>query len=142
MSQEVAAREGSSAAPEAGAIVADTLESIAREGARRMLARMLAEEVDEFLGRPRYAPGGRATGYRNGYAREREVGTGTWSVPVRQPRVSDPPAGSEPFTSDILPKRRYLSTETQHLFASSSRPSSPRSRWTRSCTSYVSMRRA
>jgi hypothetical protein len=39
-------------APEAGAVITDTLESIAREGARAMLERMLAEEVDEFLGRP------------------------------------------------------------------------------------------
>ena len=105
------------AAPEAGAVIIDTLESIAREGARAMLARMLAEEVDEFLGRPRYAPGGRSSGYRNGYGREREVGIGTWSVPVRAPRVSDLPAGSGPFESAILPRRRYLSAETQALFA-------------------------
>jgi transposase-like protein len=104
-------------APEAGAVIMDTLESIAREGARAMLGRMLALEVDEFLGRPRYAKGGRATGYRNGHGREREVGIGTWSVAVRQPRVSDLPAGSEPFESAILPKRRYLSMETQRLFA-------------------------
>lgn len=56
-------------APDEGAVITDTLESIAREGARAMLERMLTEEVDEFLGRPRYAPGGRATGYRNGYGR-------------------------------------------------------------------------
>lgn len=104
-------------APVATAVVAETLESIAREGARAMLARMLDEEVDAFLGRPRYAKGGPATGYRNGHGRERDVGIGTWSVPVRQPRVSDLPPGSEPFTSSILPKRRYLSAETQRLFA-------------------------
>jgi transposase-like protein len=104
-------------APQEGAVITDTLESIAREGARAMLERMLAEEVDEFLGRPRYAKGGQATGYRNGYGRKREVGIGTWSVPVRAPRVSDLPEGSEPFASDILPRRRYLSAETQRLFA-------------------------
>jgi transposase-like protein len=82
-----------------------------------MLARMLAEEIDEVLGRGRYAPGGRETGYRNGYAREREIGIGTWSVPVRAPRVSDLPEGSAPFESAILPKRRYLSQDTQRLFA-------------------------
>jgi putative transposase len=104
-------------ASDATAVVADTLESIAREGARRMLERMLIEEVDAVLGRPRYAKGGTATGYRNGYAREREVGIGTWSVPVRAPRVSDLPPGSEPFASSILPRRRYLSMETRRLFA-------------------------
>ena len=104
-------------APDATAVVAETLESIAREGARAMLARMLDEEVDAFLRRPRYAKGGPATGYRNGHGREREVGIGTWSVPVRQPRVSDLPEGSPPFESAILHKRRYLSMETQRHFA-------------------------
>jgi putative transposase len=103
--------------PDASAVVADTLESIAREGARRMLERMLAAEIDAFLGRPRYACGGATTGYRNGYAREREVGIGTWSVPVRQPRVSDLPEGAASFESAILHKRRYLSMETQRHFA-------------------------
>jgi transposase-like protein len=103
--------------PDATAVVADTLEKVCIEGARRMLAAVLAAEVDAFLERPRYAPGGRASGYRNGYARERQVGIGTWSVAVRAPRVSDLPEGSEPFASAILPKRRYLSQDTQRLFA-------------------------
>jgi transposase-like protein len=82
-----------------------------------MLAAALKAEVDAFLERPRHAPGGRCTGYRNGYGREREIGIGTWSVRVRPPRVSDLPEGSEPFSSAILPRRRYLSQETQRLFA-------------------------
>jgi hypothetical protein len=36
------------------AVVNQTLEGLAREGARRMLERALAAEVDEFLGRTRY----------------------------------------------------------------------------------------
>ena len=104
-------------APEAGAVVAETLESIAREGARRLLADALRAEVDIILERPRYAYGGKETGYRNGYGRTREVGIGSWSVEVRPPRVSDLPEGSAPFASAILQKRRYLSTETQRLFA-------------------------
>jgi hypothetical protein len=100
-------------APTAGAIVVDTLEAVCREGARRMLERALEIEVDVFLGRLRYAPGGRETGYRNGYGRSREIGIGTWSVEVRPPRVSEPPPGSEPFSSALLPKRRCLSHPTQ-----------------------------
>jgi len=80
--------------PEAGGVIPDTLETIAREGARRLLADALRAEVDAYLERPRYAPGGDCTGYRNGYGREREVGIGTWSVTVRR-----------------------LSAETQRLFA-------------------------
>lgn len=104
-------------APEVGAVVLDTLEAVCLEGAGRMLAAALAAEVDAFLERPRYAKGGAATGYRNGHGREREVGIGTWSVRVRPPRVSDLPAGSAPFESAILPRRRYLSQDTQRLFA-------------------------
>jgi putative transposase len=103
--------------PMSGAVIPDTLEAVAREGARRMLERALEAEVDVFLGRLRYAPGGAETGYRNGHGRPREIGIGTWSVEVRPPRVSDLPAGSEPFASALLPRRRYLSQETQRLFA-------------------------
>jgi hypothetical protein len=53
-----------------------------------MRERMLAEEIDAFLGRARYALGGCHTDYRNGYVRERQVGIGTWSVPVRAPCIS------------------------------------------------------
>ncbi len=104
-------------APTSGAVVTDTLEAVAREGARRMLAHALEAEVHVFLGRDRYAPGGPETGYRNGYGRPREIGIGTWSVMVRPPRVSDLPAGTPPFESALLPRRRYLSLETQRLFA-------------------------
>ena len=99
-----------------GAVIANSLETIARDGARRMLARFLEEEVEEFLGRPRYAPAGGGTGYRNGFAAEREIGIGTLSVPVRAPRVSDLPEGSEPFRSAILPRGRYLAEVTRSAF--------------------------
>jgi putative transposase len=104
-------------APEAGAVIHDTLESLAREGARAMLDRALRAEVDEHLGRARYERGPTFAGYRNGYARPREVGIGTWSVEVRAPRVSDTPPEAPSFESAILPKRRYLSQDTQRLFA-------------------------
>ena len=52
-----------------------------------------------------------------GNQRPRQVTVGTWSVPVRAPRVSDVPAGTPGFESEILPKRQRLSNETQTLFA-------------------------
>jgi transposase-like protein len=104
-------------APDVGDIIRRTLEAAAQEGARRMIEQVLAAEVDDFLGRPRYARGGRETGYRNGYARARHIGIGTWSVVVRAPRVSHLPKGCRPFESDILPKGRNLTHETQRLFA-------------------------
>ena len=100
------------------AIVNQTLEELAQEGARRMLERALAVEVDEFLGRPRYERRLLAEhGYRNGYGRPRAVAIGTWPVEVRAPRVRDVPEDAEPFHSAILPRRRMLSAETQRLFA-------------------------
>ena len=104
-------------APEAGAVITDTLEAVAREGARRMLEQALRAEVYEHLGRAHYERGPAHTGYRNGYARPREIGIGTWSVGVRAPRVSDIPPDAPPFESAILPRRRYLSASTQRLFA-------------------------
>jgi transposase-like protein len=104
-------------APTTGAVIPDTLEAVAREGARRMLQRALEVEVDVCLGRRRYAPGGADTGYRNGHDRAREIGIGTWSIEVRPPRISDLPPGVEPFSSALLPRRRYLSQDTQRLFA-------------------------
>jgi transposase-like protein len=82
-----------------------------------MLERALTAEVDEFLGRQRYARGNDLRGYRNGHQRPRQVAVGTWSVPVRAPRVSNVPAGTPSFESEILPKRQRLSNETQRLFA-------------------------
>ncbi len=99
-------------------IVNTTLEELAREGARRMLERALAVEVDEFLGRPRYERRLLAAhGYRNGYGKPRRVAIGTWPIEVRPPRISDLPAEAEPFHSALLPRRRMLSAETQRLFA-------------------------
>ena len=100
------------------AVVNQTIEELAREGARRMLERALAVEVDEFLGRPRYERRMLAEhGYRNGYGRPRSVAIGTWPVEVRAPRIRDLPDDAPPFHSSILPRRRMLSAETQRLFA-------------------------
>ena len=49
-------------APETGAIIIDTLEAVAREGARRLLEFALRAEVDAALGRARYERGGAHTG--------------------------------------------------------------------------------
>lgn len=103
----------------AATIVRDVLTELAREGARRMLAQALEEEVAAYLAAAvdeRDDQGHRLV-VRNGHAREREVQTGLGAVPVRAPRVRDgrvDPAG-EPvrFTSKILPPylRRTRSVE-------------------------------
>jgi putative transposase len=103
--------------PKADDEIGTALARLAREGARLMLEQALAAEVDEFLGRQRYARSAKFGGYRNGYQRPRKVALGTWSIDVRAPRVSDVPAGSPAFESRIVPKQRRLTEETQQLFA-------------------------
>ncbi len=82
----------------------DLLEQMAREGAQRLLQAALRAEVDNFLQRGRYQRAGEFRGYRNGHLPERSVGVGMGAVTVRQPRVSDVPAGVEPFQSELLGK--------------------------------------
>ena len=100
-------------------VVARTLEEVVREGARRMLADALEEEVTAFLGRAKGARGGPFRGYRNGYQAPREVTVGTMAVPVRVPRVADVPVEVAPdgFRSQLVPRYQRTSAATQHLFA-------------------------
>ena len=71
--------------------VQDVLESYVREGAQQMLAAVLEEEVNAFLGRHRYQRGQRFRGYRNGYHPARELTVGLGPVAVRVPRVAQVP---------------------------------------------------
>lgn len=113
-------------APSAGTIIADTLESVARTGAQRMLQRALEDEVQTFLGRDRYARGGRDTGYRNGHGRAREIGIGTWSVKVRPPRIRGPAAGRRAVQFGAPAGRRYLSQDTSACSPGCTSRASPR----------------
>jgi putative transposase len=98
--------------------LAGDLDTIAREGAQRMLRSALEAEVTEFLGRQRYErtsagvaePG--HTGYRNGYGKARRVTLGAGTVTVRSPRVRDT---TEPFASQVLPAYRRRSRAVQEL---------------------------
>lgn len=88
-----------------------------RAGAQTMLQSMLEVEVDDFLGRLRYERRGAFNGYRNGHQPARTVGTGMGAVDVRLPRVSDVPAGAEPFESEIIDKYQRRSATQQRLLA-------------------------
>ncbi len=68
--------------------VQDALEACVREGARKMLAIALEEEVNGFLERARYQRGKEFRGYRNGYHPPRELTVGLGPVKVRVPRVA------------------------------------------------------
>ncbi len=99
--------------------VQDALEGYVREGARQMLAVVLEEEVNAFLGRHRYARGRQFRGYRNGYHQARELTVGLAAVEVRVPRVSQVPQEVAPqgFRSQVVQRYQRASQTTQRLFA-------------------------
>ncbi len=90
--------------------IAVTLDELAREGARRMIAAALEAEVDEYVssvveGRDE---DGRRLVVRNGRARERRVTVGSGTVAIRAPRVNDKRVDEQSgerkrFSSRILP---------------------------------------
>src|SRR5690348_18078765 len=90
--------------------LAASLDEIVREGARRMLAAALEDEVAAYIAA--YAADrdedGRRLVVRNGHARPRQVTTAAGAVEVRAPRVNDrradPVTGERMrFSSAILP---------------------------------------
>jgi transposase-like protein len=90
--------------------IAVTLDDLAREGARRMIAMALEAEVDEYVDRFAGERGedGKRLVVRNGRARERRVTVGSGTVAVRAPRVNDKRVDEETgerkrFSSRILP---------------------------------------
>jgi len=89
-----------------------TLDALAREGARRMLQTALEVEVDDFLGRARYARRAGRRGYRNGKGKPRKVAVGCGTVTVQAPRVRDTEAS---FTSQILPPYERSSAAIREL---------------------------
>jgi putative transposase len=85
-----------------------TLDTLAREGARRMIAAALEAEVASYIERYRAERGddGRAAVVRNGHGKARQVTLGSGTVPIKAPRVNDKRviAGErQKFTSTILP---------------------------------------
>jgi putative transposase len=87
-----------------------SLDDLAREGARRMIATALEAEVGEYV--ERFADerdqDGRRLVVRNGRARERRVTVGSGTVAIQAPRVNDkrvdPGSGErQRFGSRILP---------------------------------------
>lgn len=86
-----------------------SLDDLAREGARRMLAAALEAEVSAYVERhgAERDPEGRAMVVRNGSARPRKVTIGSGTMEIAAPRVNDRRIDDEGdrkrFTSAILP---------------------------------------
>jgi len=90
-----------------------SLDDLAREGARRMIAAALEAEVDEYVGAlvdevDEVDEDGKRLVVRNGKARERKLTVGSGTVSLRAPRVNDKRVEEETgqrrkFSSRILP---------------------------------------
>src|SRR3954464_8342615 len=90
--------------------IAVSLDELAREGARRMIATALEAEVADYIERFADERGedGRRLVVRNGHARQRRVTVGSGTVAVRAPRVNDKrvdedSGARQKFSSRILP---------------------------------------
>ena len=67
----------------------DSLDALAREGARRMIATALRAEADEYVERhsDEVDEDGHRLVVRNGRARERKVTVGSGTIPIKAPRT-------------------------------------------------------
>jgi len=90
-------------------VVRDTLEHIAREGARRALQQAIEDEVAEYLNthREQVDRAGHRLVVRNGHKPPRRILSGLGPIEVKQPRVNDRRVDVDGvrfrFTSKILP---------------------------------------
>jgi len=90
-------------------VVHDTLEHIAREGARRALQQAIEDEVAAYVdaGRDHLDGAGRRLVVRNGHKPPRTILSGVGPIEVSQPRVDDRRVDENGvrfrFTSKILP---------------------------------------
>ena len=80
----------------------DTLETYARTQIQQFVQRLLEEEVDAVLGRPKSERRTAATpvGYRNGHGKPRQLALTAGTITVRRPRERDL---DERFVSRVLP---------------------------------------
>jgi putative transposase len=84
---------------------ADPLTEILRQGAQRLLAQAIEDEIAVLLAQyaDRHDAQGRQVVVRNGYLPEREVQTGIGAVRVKVPRVRDRSGTGIRFHSALLP---------------------------------------
>lgn len=89
--------------------VAITLDELARQGARRMIAAALEAEVEQYVGScvDEIDEGGKRLVVRDGRARQRKLTVGSGTVPIKALRVNDKRVDDEgkrqKFSSRILP---------------------------------------
>ena len=89
-----------------------SLDLVAREGARMILEAALNEEVDVFLNRGRYKRKAESgSGYRNG-TRTRKLQCGSGEVEVRKPKIV---GAGQPFQSQVLDRWQRRSEQLESV---------------------------
>lgn len=93
-----------------------SLDEIAREGARRMLAQALSLEVEDYIEKfkDEVDEQGHRLVVRNGLGRSRSVTMGSGTVDIQAPRVDDRREG-EKFCSQVLPPYLRKSPKIESL---------------------------
>ncbi len=100
-----------------------TLDDLAREGARRMIAAALDAEVEQYVASlvDELDEDGKRLVVRNGRGRERKLTVGSGTVPIKAPRVNDKrvdEAGKrQKFSSRILPAYARRSPKVTEVLA-------------------------
>ena len=90
-----------------------SLEAFVRDQVQACLQRVLEEEVEELLGRAKHVRRAtESTGYRNGYAKPRQLALLNGTVTVRRPRVRKL---DERFVSRVLPLVQRRTPEVAQL---------------------------
>lgn len=97
---KITTNEGQAQIPE----IIQSLDELAREGAKRMIAAALELEVEQYIQglRALRTENGHAIAVRNGKAQERTVTLGAGQIKIRAPRVNDR-RSEHRFSSKILP---------------------------------------
>ena len=100
-------------------ITIQTLDALARAGARSMIAKALQLEASEYVERfkDEVDEAGRKLVVRNGVAQERSITVGSGTMQLKAPRVNDRRIG-EKFNSFILPPYVRKSPKVESLLPS------------------------
>jgi putative transposase len=93
-----------------------SLDEIARQGAKRLLAEALQQEVTEYVHRHRelHDESGNRLVVRNGKSKPRRITMGSGTVELQAPRVNDRRSGQK-FNSKILPPYLRRSPKVESL---------------------------
>ncbi len=123
-------RDLSGTSPEfLGAAWFDPIEVVIRDRVRGFIENLVAAELDDALGRPRYQRAGAANvasgtaGYRHGRRARQLLGSfGAVTISVPRARLNAPDGTSREWHSEALPRYARMTRQVEALIAGAYRP--------------------